>query len=184
MTLPSYVAVVLGTALAYGVLFEVNTLLFSALTFSAGVSWIFLPSGLRLAFILVFGVSGALGIALASIITSLLFFFEGNWQSSIVTGLISGGAPLLARKFCVDFLGLGADLKGLNGLGLLKMAAVFAVVSPLLHQLWYLSQGLTEDFVRSTLVMALGDLFGSLVVLYLARWALLSVAHWRKPRQH
>jgi len=177
MTLVSSVAVVLGTAIAYGLLFEVNTLLFGALTFSAGVSWIFLPSGLRLAFILIFGVSGALGIALASILTSLLFFFEGNWQTSVITGLISGGAPLLARKFCVDFLGLGADLKGLNGVDLIKMAAVFAIISPLLHQLWYLSQGLTTDFVRSTLVMAAGDLLGSLVVLYLARWVLLTWRH-------
>lgn len=182
MNLLPAAAVVLGTALAYGVLFEVNTLLFSTLTFSAGVNWIFLPSGLRLAFILVFGLGGALGIALASTLASL-FFFDGNWPFSVVTGLISGGAPLLARRFCADFLGLGADLKGLDGWGLLKMAVVFAVVSPLLHQLWFLSQGVTEDFVRSTLVMALGDLLGSLVVLYLARWALLSVAHRHKPGQ-
>ena len=175
MTLSSMAAVVLGTAVAYGVLFEVNTLLFGALTFSAGVSWIFLPSGLRLAFILIFGVSGALGIALASIVTSVLFFFEGHWPTAVVTGLISGGAPLLARKFCADFLGLGGDLQGLTGTGLLKMAAVFAVISPLLHQLWYLSQGVTHEFWRSTLVMAVGDMLGSLVVLYLARWVLI----WR-----
>jgi len=174
MTLPSSAAVVLGTAITYGLLFEVNNLLFSALTFSAGVNWIFLPSGLRLAFILVFGLSGALGIALASIVTSLLFFFEGDWLSSIVTGLISGGAPLLARKFCVDFLGLGADLQGLSGAGLLKMAGVFAIISPLMHQLWFVSQGVTQDFWSSTSAMVVGDLLGSLAVLYLARWAMLA----------
>lgn len=179
MTWVSVAAVVLGTALAYGVLFEINHLLFSAWTFSTGVNWIFLPSGLRLAFILVFGVSGALGIALASVLTSVLFFFEGEWLFSIITGLISGGAPLLARQVCEDFLGLNAELEHLDGLGLLKIAAVFALISPVLHQLWYQSQGMTQDFWRSTLVMSLGDMVGSLVVLYLAR---LLARLWLKAR--
>jgi len=176
MTLPFSAVVVIGTALAYGVLFQVNNWLFGALTFSAGVNWIFLPSGLRLAFILVFGLSGALGIALASIVTSLLFFFEGDWTFAAVTGLISGGAPLMAHKFCQDFLGLGADLQNLSGAGLLKMAAVFAIISPLMHQLWFVSQGVTQDFWPSTSAMVVGDLLGSLAVLYLARWVLLT---WR-----
>ena len=51
------VLVVGVTALAYLLLFELNNALFTSFSFSAGVNWIFLPSGLRLAFILVFGVT-------------------------------------------------------------------------------------------------------------------------------
>ncbi|MFM7343581.1 MAG: hypothetical protein ACKO3Q_13055, partial [Betaproteobacteria bacterium] len=49
---------------------------------------------------------------------------------------------------------------------LLKTAALFAVVSAVAHQLLYVSLGLSESFVQNASVMALGDLAGTLLVLY------------------
>lgn len=160
------------TAIAYFVLFELNDALFTSLAFSTGVNWIFLPSGLRLVFILVFGMWGAAGIALASIIINLLFYFDGSLVSAIGTGLISGFAPLLARSICVDLIKLDIDLKNLTANTLLKVAGVFAVTSPILHQMWFTWRGQTENFIDSTAVMAVGDLTGTLVMLYLARFLL------------
>ncbi len=160
------------TALAYFLLFELNNLLFTSFSFSKGVNWIFLPSGLRLAFILVFGVWGAVGIALASFAIDLLSYFDGNFASTVGTSLISGFAPLLARAICVDLIKLEVDLNNLTAGTLLKVAVVFAVLSPVLHQTWFTVQGHTENFMHSTAVMAVGDLTGTLVVLYLAKFLL------------
>jgi len=166
------VLVVGVTALAYLLLFELNNALFTSFSFSAGVNWIFLPSGLRLAFILVFGVWGAIGITLASFTIHLLFYFDGSFVSAVGTGLISGFAPLLARAICVDLIKLDVELKNLSAGTLLKVAVVFAVSSPVLHQIWFTLRGQTENFMNNTAVMAIGDLTGTLVVLYLAKFLL------------
>lgn len=170
MTLTQRVATVAGTALAYFLLFELNALLFSYLEFSAGVSWVFLPSGLRLAFILVFGVWGALGIVVASIVLSAAHHFQGLMLIALGAGLISGLSPLLARRVCVDFLKLRVDLTGLTAASLLQVALVFAVVSASMHQIWFKWQGLTENFLEGVLVMAVGDLLGTILVLYAAKF--------------
>lgn len=160
------------TAVLYFLLYGLNSVLFSSLSFSAGVNWIFLPSGLRLAFILVFGIWGAIGIALASFAIHLLFYFEGSLVTAIGTALISGFAPLLARSICVDLIKLDVELKNLTAGTLLKVAVIFAVLSPVLHQAWFTLRGQTENFVNSTAVMAAGDLTGTLLVLYLAKFLL------------
>ena len=54
------------SALSYTILFYVNNSLTSELVFSLGVNWIYLPAGLRLFLTLIFGLPGAMGIALAS----------------------------------------------------------------------------------------------------------------------
>ena len=99
MKLTGKPAIVVLTAAAYVALFELNALLFSGLSFSASADWIYLPSGLRLGFILVFGVWGALGIVMASIATNLLHYPSGDTATLVVAGLISGLSPLLARKY-------------------------------------------------------------------------------------
>ena len=163
-------AIVILTAAAYAALFELNTLLFSTFSFSTGVDWIYLPSGLRLAFVLVFGVWGALGIVLASITIDFVHYFDGDVITAVITGLISGVAPLLARSICVDQLGLKEDLTNLTTRKLFHAAVIFSVLSATLHQLWFTFRGHTENFISSTAVMALGDLTGSVLILYAAKY--------------
>ena len=163
-------AIVGFTAVAYLALFTINNLLFSAFSFSTGVDWIYLPSGLRLAFALVFGVWGALGIVLASIAIDSIHYFNGDFITAVVTGCISGISPLLARMICVDRLDIKMDLTNLTADKLLKAAVIFAVLSATLHQLWFTFRGHTENFLSSTAVMALGDFTGTILVLYAAKY--------------
>ena len=76
MTVKRDLLVVVATAIAYVGLVKLNDFFFSSFSFSNGVDWIFLPSGLRLAFILVFVEWGAVGVAIASI---LLSYFSHTW---------------------------------------------------------------------------------------------------------
>ncbi len=174
--------VVLATAAAFALLFELNSFLFSALVFSKGVDWIFLPSGLRLAFVLVFGEWGALGIVLASFGLGYGQHYSDDTVNALVAGLISGLSPLLARKFCTDFLGLHTDLERLTAASLLKFAAVFAVISPVLHQVWYVAYGQTQDFVSTAAVMAVGDFTGTLMVLYVFRFGVKTLHKARRSK--
>lgn len=175
MTLKRNFLVVAATALAYAALFELNSLLFSAFSFSTHVDWIFLPSGLRLAFVLVFVECGAVGIAIASMLLSYFLQSDGNFMTSLGTGVISGFAPLLARQFCLDLLKLDAGLRNLNTATLFKTSAVFAICSAVLHQLWFTWIDQATNFIQSTVAMAVGDFLGTVIVLYTAKFVLTTL---------
>ena len=72
----------------YTTLFYLNDWLTSHLTFGLGVSWIYLPAGLRLFLTLIFGLPGALGIAMASFFISYLGPFPHELTTCVGVGLI------------------------------------------------------------------------------------------------
>ena len=174
MKLTGKPAIVVLTAAAYVALFQINSLLFSGLSFSANADWIYLPSGLRLGFVLVFGVWGALGIVIASIGTNLLHYPSGDTATLVVAGLISGLSPLLARKICVDRFALDATLKNLTAQQLFKTAAIFALLNATIHQLWLTFRGRTDHFLSSAMVTVVGDFLGTILILYAAKYLI----HW------
>lgn len=175
MKIRSNALIIASTAVAYFLLFQINRYLFSTFGYSEGVNWIFLPSGLLVVFILLFVVPGAIGIALSSMAIGYLYYFDGDLVSIIGTGVISGFAPWLARLICVDRLKLDVNLQNLTAAALLKISVIFAVISPLLHQLLLTWRGHTENFINSTAVMAVGDLVGIIAVLYAAKLLLALV---------
>ena len=87
------------SAIAYAFLFYFNGLVTNSLVFGLGVNWIYLPAGLRLFLTLIFGLPGALGIAIASFLISYYGDFPHELTLCIGIGLISGFAPYLARYF-------------------------------------------------------------------------------------
>ncbi|WP_231969361.1 hypothetical protein [Polynucleobacter necessarius] len=66
------------SAFAYAFLFYLNGWLTNSWTCDLGVKWIYLPAGLRLFLTLIFGFSGAAGIALASFLISYFGDFPGD----------------------------------------------------------------------------------------------------------
>ena len=113
MNIKNNAFIIVSTALAYFLTFYLNDYLFSSFGYSSGVAWIFLPSGLRLAFVLLFVESGAIGVALASTTVSYLYQFDGDLLTILGTGLMSGFAPWLARLICIDRLKLDINLNNL-----------------------------------------------------------------------
>ena len=170
---------ILGVGVAYGVAFLINEHALFFTRFADGVNWIYLPSGLRLTLVLVFGWPAAVGIAWSSMIISagpqVLSSLPSGLQA-VVTGLISGFAPWLALLAARRWLHIGEDLAGLRVRSLLTMAVLFAVVSAGLHQVWYGSIQAPQERLLQFAVMALGDLAGTLIVLYLGKWALRALA--------
>ena len=171
MTYKKRFLIISATAFVYFVLYQVNMTLFGSLNYSHRVDWVFLPSGLRLTFVLLFALDGAFGIMLASTLITYLLYFDGSYLNLLITGSLAGFAPFLARQIAIDYLGLNESLLNLNSFELFKVSLLFAVISPLVHQLWYFWIGRTENFLTSAAVMMVGDWFGS--VLVLASFALL-----------
>jgi hypothetical protein len=168
---------------AYGLMFQFNIFIFSTLSYSESVEWIYLPSGLALIFVLLFGGLGAVAIALAAIPINYFQYFDNDVLSALGSGLISGFSPWLAKRICTEGLLLRLNLNQLTPQALIKVAVIFAALSSVLHQLFFTLQGHTENFAMSSLVMAFGNLMGTLIVLYVARWILKALPMLAKVKR-
>ncbi len=170
-------------AIAYGLLFQFNIFMFSTLSYSISVEWIYLPSGLALIFVLLFGGVGAVAIACAAIPINYFQYFNNDLLSALSSGLISGFSPWLAKLICTNRLLIRINLNQLTPQTLIKVAVIFAALSSTLHQLFFTWQGHTENFAKSLLVMAFGDLLGALIVLYAAKLILKTLPILARVKQ-
>ncbi|UVW30215.1 hypothetical protein [Massilia sp. H6] len=145
-----------------------NELLFARMEFAQGISWIYLPAGVRLLCILLFAEAGAIGILLASWLICFLYFFPNDAIRSFAGGILAALAPYLTYRWLVA----GQITQSLAGLGpwrLLGCALAFSIASPLLHHIWFALQGQREGLIDGFFAMASGDLVGTIIVLYTAK---------------
>jgi hypothetical protein len=151
--------------------------------FSFDVHWVFFPSGFRFVLVLLALESGALGIALGGLVWNYQVHPELGLDFALITGLVAGFSPWFARQLSVSFLGLDREFKVLSPQTLLKISFLFATLSALLHQLWFYSQGLTDNLVSSFTVMALSNWAGTLLVLMAIKFTIQKYSSPETERQ-
>lgn len=156
-------AIVCGIVYFYA--FKLNAYWFDRLEFSYGTNWVFIPSGLRLLFVLVLIRTGAIGIMMGSMAVNYSIGDPDAHVFNVITSLISGGSPYIARHVAVTWLKLDTELSNLNARAFFKISILFAAVNGIAHQLWFFWDGQTQDFVTSSLAMAVGDWLGTVLVL-------------------
>ena len=159
-----FVQVVLTFALFLAMLWA-NDWLFRRLEFAPGINWVYLPAGMRLLSTLLFGEAGALGLLLVSWFVSFVYFFPNDPSRAFIGGILATLAPWLVYRGAKRVYGFQGSLRNLTSGRLLVLALVYSVASPLLHHLWFALRG-QDDLLRGFLVMAIGDLTGTLIVLY------------------
>ncbi|ABP33365.1 hypothetical protein [Polynucleobacter asymbioticus] len=180
--LPSewFVGIVVS-ALSYATLFYINSWLTGSLIYSLGVNWIYLPAGLRLFITLIFGLPGAIGIALATFTISYFGALPQDLTLCIGTGLISGFAPYLARVLILSNTQLAPDLSNLNLPKLVICILLYALLSAGLHQFWYATMALDgAGTPNHFLVMFIGDVFGSLLLISVIKYGLDLLRHFKQ----
>ena len=158
------------SAIAYTLLFCLNSWLTDSITFSLGVSWIYLPAGLRLFLTLIFGLPGAIGIPVASFVISYYGDFPHDLTVCIGVGLISGFAPYLARYFVFSNIHLESDLSNLNFPKFIACILIYSLLSAGLHQCWFSLMTLENaGGLNHFVVMFIGDVLGSLLLISLIK---------------
>ena len=173
---------IFAVATLYFLGFYANDVLFSNLEHHRGAHWIFLPAGLRLLGILLLGSSGAIGIFLGSLLVAISMG-QATPLGIVVEPLISAGAPLLTYYLALRY-GLSVNLKNLNAKSLLLLATLFAAASALMHSIWFATQGVAESFSASFLAMFVGNLLGTIIVLYVIRAGLIMVGdRWKRSKK-
>jgi hypothetical protein len=157
---------VLGTVIVFIFSLWANEEIFTHSQFVRGVNWIYLPAGIRLLSTLLLGADGALGLLIASWIVNFAYFFPHDIVRSIAGGLIATAAPYGVYRLARERWGLQASLTNLTAGRLLVLTVAYAIASPLLHHIWFALSGDTHNLVERFLAMVVGDLTGTLIVIY------------------
>ena len=161
------------SALAYASIFYLNDWLMFGLSYGLGVNWIYLPAGLRLFLTFIFGLPGAIGIALASFLICYFGEFPPELVTCIGVGLISGFAPYLAKIFVLTNIKISPDLSDLSLPKLAACILIYAVLSAGLHQWWFAIRGLDDaGALNHFLVMFLGDVLGTVLLIGIVKISL------------
>ena len=156
---------VLATMALFLAMLWLNDWLFRRLEFAPGINWIYLPAGMRLLCTLLFAEAGAVGLLLVSWLVSFVFFFPHDPERAFMGGIIAAAAPYAVYRGASRFYGFEASLHNLTPGRLLVLAVAYAIASPLLHHLWFAWRG-QGDLVHGFFAMFIGDLSGTLIVLY------------------
>ena len=162
---------VLATMLLFVAMLAINEWLFTRFEFARGINWIYLPAGIRLLCTLLFAEAGAIGLLLVSWLVCFFFFFPDDPVRSFVGGILASLAPYLVYCIAQHKYGLHASLTNLTPKRLLVLIVTYSVASPLLHHIWFALQG-KQEIMQGFLTMFVGDLMGTLLVIYSVKAAL------------
>jgi hypothetical protein len=165
-------SMVAGSVILYLLVSVANELLFNSAYFEVvrGMSWIYLPAGMRLLCTLLFGGAGAIGVWIASWLVGIFYFFPNDPLRSFVGGIASAAAPYLVYKMAQRLYGLQASLANLDSRRLLVLILAYSIASPSLHHLWFFLHG--EAITYAYFVMVTGDLLGTLFIIYSVKFFL------------
>jgi hypothetical protein len=164
-TLGAQCAMVLATIALFLGMLGVNDWLFRRFEFVPGINWVYLPAGTRLLCTLLFAEAGAIGLLLVSWFVSFLWFFPGQFERPFIGGIIASIAPYGVYRWARQRYGLQASLANLTPGRLMVLIVAYSVASPLLHHVYFALDG-QQDLLRGFLVMVIGDLNGTLLVIY------------------
>jgi hypothetical protein len=167
-----------GTLIAFVLSLWINQEVFAHTSFVRGINWIFLPSGVRLLSTLLVGVDGFLGLLLAGLLTDFLYWFPHDPVRAVAGAVLGSAAPYLVYRLAREYYGLRASLSNLTAKRLLVLSVAYSIANPVFHHLWFALTGTTDNFFESLFSMFVGDLAGTLIMLYTMK-GLLSLL----PRQ-
>ncbi len=162
----------IACALIYTLLFYANDWLTAFLEVAPGVNWIYLPAGLRLFLVLIFSLSGALGIAIASTLITFGRDLGDDMISILGIGLISGFSPYLARLLVIRNLRINPDLSNLNIQMIAISVLIFAALSTGLHQVWFVLMDIPSGSPSNAIAMLIGDILGALLFISICKFGI------------
>ena len=172
-------ASILITAVNYFVFYQFNDWLFASLELHAGANWIYLPAGLRLLCTLLLGIEGAIGIFIASLAISLSNLVHIDFTTMLVSSVISAGMPFLAYRAALHF-GMSPSLEHLSVKILFVLTFLYALLNSASHSIWYRLRDISSDSLGTFFVMFIGDLIGTLLIIYAIKFMLVLFERFRK----
>ncbi len=172
---------VLCVAVSWILLFKLNELIFTSVSFNEHIAWIFLPAALRMLAVMVFEWLGVLGLFFGAIVTCEAMSFDNFSETMIISG-ISALGPMLALIICTHLFKLPSSLSGLDLKKLTIFGLIGAACNVIPHNLYfYIADRMETPFAGIT-PMFIGDVAGTLIVLYVLALLQRFISTDRKAR--
>jgi hypothetical protein len=159
----------LFVALAWVGLYWLNEWLFERVVVSQYIAWVFLPAALRMLAVLLTGWVGVLGLFIGSFITGLHGLGQGALGQVIGLAGVSALAPMLALLMVSRGFRLAPTLQGFSASQLLILSLLCAGLTAGIHSIHFVLSGVVPTFLEAFVPMFVGDLIGTLLMLYLAK---------------
>lgn len=139
-----------------------------------GITLIYVPAGVRLVILLISGIWGAIGIALAFPLAVIQVFPDLSWQEVATYSAVASVIPYATILFVTRLASISRDLSTLRPIHLPLMAAAVSVTGGLSYTAALASFGRFEpaQFLLDATAMSAGDFLGCFTVVLLVRVAL------------
>ena len=158
--------IVLLTTFLWVLFYQLNIIVLYQATVSPMVSWIFLPAGIKVITVIIFGELGVLGLFFGAIAT--YYISNLNAGSPLLVAAISASSPFVAIHVSKYVLKLNSFYTKLKGIHLWIISFIYAITNTLFHQLYYgVHMRNLVGFANNQFAMFCGDLFGVLLLLFI-----------------
>ena len=152
----------LVVVLTWILFYRMSLWLFAYFEYNPRVYWVFLPAGIRMIAVFIFGWAGVLGLFIGSVITN-----EAQMSSYVIyLAAISAMSPMLAKRACKWWFNIPVTLQGLSSKQLLAFAVSGALSNALLSNLYFYFTDKANS-LKGFFPMFVGDMLGTLIIFYL-----------------
>jgi hypothetical protein len=161
----------IAVALLWVLLFRLNQWAFSSFEVTVFITWIFLPAAIRMLAVMACDWVGALGLFAGALFTNQTNS-SGGLTDGLVLAFLSAAGALVAFWCCTRLLRLPSNLTGLTARQLLVFAITGAMFNAVPHNIYFYLSDRMASPTEGLVPMFLGDLLGTVVVLYAVSFAL------------
>ncbi len=128
------------------------------------ISWVFIPSGLKLVLFMIYRSRAILGMLVGgSTINFLLLKMVA--VKAILTGAICALSPILAIFIFERLMSLRVLNQKMSWFHFVFLALIFSITNALCHNFFFNAAGLMNTSIQSSIKMVIGDLAGILITI-------------------
>jgi len=167
-------AIVVASGVVWLAGWEVAQSILDFTVLKSGVTLVYIPAGIRLLVLLVSGIWGAFGIALAFPLALIQVFPDVTWLEVIVYSAIAGLVPYATVQVTCRATGISRDLGTLRAIHLPLLAAAVSITGAMAYAMALVAFDRFDiaNFLPDVTAMAAGDFLGCFAVVALARLAI------------
>ena len=181
----AHIAIAVASGLLFSLSFRLNQFFDDQFVYSAGISLLFLPAGVKLLAVLVGRLPAIVGLLVVGIYLGAGIWPDKPMSAIVYFAIVSLITYPIAAFALMHLFHIRHDLRNLRYHHIVWMSLGASVLNGVVHNWLYVTQGVTtsEELWLKSAAMALGDFMGCFVVvaLFHATTRLLRSRHKHSP---
>ena len=182
----SHIATAVTSGILFSLSFRLNQFFDEQFVYSAGISLLFLPAGVKLLAVLVGRLPAIIGLLVVGVYLGTGIWPDKPMTSIVYFAVVSLMTYPIAAFGLMHVLHIRQDLSNLRYHHIVWLSLAASVLNGVAHNWLYLSQGVTlsEDLWQKSAAMAFGDFMGCFVVVALFHATMGALRSLRATRAH